>query len=135
MKLHLWKKAVLFYVGGEAYMTLEFLWRGRSAGSMFLLGGACFLALGKLDTARLPLGAKLLLAPGVVTALELLAGFAVNRDYSVWDYRRMPYNFRGQICLPYSFLWMPLSLAGMMLYRNMDRWIDFLTGWGKMEER
>ena len=49
------KKSVLFYLGGASYMTLEFLWRGRSHGSMFLLGGGCFLALGKLRKVPLPL--------------------------------------------------------------------------------
>ena len=41
-----WKQAMLFYLGGCAYMGLELLWRGRSHGSMFLLGGFCFLLIG-----------------------------------------------------------------------------------------
>ena len=123
--MQLYKRSVEFYLGGAVYMTLEFLWRGRSAGSMFLLGGTCFLLLGRLGKARLSTPGKALCGTAAVTALELLAGFVVNRDYSVWDYRRMPLNFRGQICLPYSLLWMPLSLAAMLLYQKADRWIDF----------
>lgn len=131
--MKVWKRTVLFYLGGGAYMTLEFLWRGRSSGSMFLLGGTCFLALGKLEKLRLPLTARLLLGTGLVTALELATGFLVNRDFRVWDYRQVPMNFRGQICLPYSLLWMPLSLAAMILYRHADRKIDFFLKSDKME--
>ena len=113
-----WRTAVLFYLGGTAYMTVEFLWRGRSHGSMFTLGGLCFLLLGKLQKGlpRFPLWSKVILGAGMITALELATGLAVNRQYAVWDYRNMPYQYRGQICLPYSLLWMPLSLAGMRLY-------------------
>ncbi len=119
------KHCILFYMGGGAYMTLEFLWRGRSHGSMFLLGGACFLLIGKLSCVlrRVPLALQLVLSSGMVTALELAAGLAVNRDYSVWDYRDMAFNYLGQICLPFSLLWIPVSLMGMQLYRRAERLI------------
>jgi uncharacterized membrane protein len=117
--MKIWKTAVLFYLGGSAYMILEFLWRGRSHGSMFMLGGLCFLlvggALGRAK--RIPLALRLMLGSGVITALELATGLAVNRDYGVWDYRQMPYQFQGQICLMYSLLWIPVSLLAMGLYR------------------
>lgn len=117
-----WKQSVLFYVGGTAYMTLEFLWRGRSHGSMFLLGGTCFVLLGalhkKLYGVALPL--QLLLSAGMVTALELLTGLLVNRRYTVWDYRGMPYHYHGQICLNYSLLWIPVSFLAIMLYRRIE---------------
>ena len=117
--MKIWKTAVLFYLGGSAYMILEFLWRGRSHGSMFLLGGLCFLlvggALGRAE--RIPLALRLMLGSGLITALELATGLAVNRDYGVWDYRQMPYQFQGQICLMYSLLWIPVSLLAMGLYR------------------
>jgi hypothetical protein len=55
-------------------------------------------------------------AATIVTALELLTGLLVNRDHQVWDYRQMPCNYLGQICLPYSLLWLPVSLMAMGLY-------------------
>ena len=112
------KGCILFYIGGTAYMILEFLWRGRSHGSMFLLGGACFLLVGgkiaKLH--KIPLALRTVLGAGVITALELITGLLVNRDFRVWDYRLLPYQFKGQICLPFSLLWIPISLVAMMLY-------------------
>ena len=117
------KHTILFYIGGMAYMFLEFAWRGRSHGTMFILGGLCFLVLGKL--ARwLPvknLAIKGLAGTAAVTALELATGLAVNRDYQIWDYRKMPFQFQGQICLPYSLLWIPVCLGAMAVYPLAER--------------
>ena len=117
------KKPLLFLLGGSAYVGVEYLWRGWSHGSMFFAGGICFLLLGKIAAIRQkpPLVLRALLGASAITVVELLMGLLVNRSYRVWDYRQMPLNFRGQICLPYFFLWMPLSLAGMALYRLTDR--------------
>lgn len=112
------KHTILFYIGGMVYMFLEFAWRGRSHGTMFLLGGLCFLVLGQLAR-RLPvknLAIKGLAGAATVTALELVTGLAVNRDYGIWDYRQMPFQFQGQICLPYFLLWIPVCLGAMAIY-------------------
>lgn len=117
------KRILLFCIGGIGYVALEWLWRGWSHSSMFLAGGSCFLLLGKLDRQRprLPLVLRALTGAGVITMVELLAGLLFNRDYRVWDYRHLPLNFHGQICLPFFLLWIPLSLLGMGLYRLLDR--------------
>ena len=109
---------ILFYIGGTAYMILEFLWRGRSHGSMFLLGGLCFLLVGggAAKFQKIPVAIRPLLGAGIITGLELLTGWLVNQNYHVWDYRNQPFQFQGQICLMYSLLWMPVSLAAMELY-------------------
>lgn len=39
----IWENAVVFYLGGMFYCTVELLWRQWTHGSMFLLGGLCFL--------------------------------------------------------------------------------------------
>ncbi len=120
------KKCILFYLGGMAYMTLEFLWRGRSHGSMFALGGACFLLLGRLYTRcrRICLSFKMLIGAIIITALELLTGLLVNRDHKIWDYRKLPCQFCGQISLVFSLLWVPVSLGAMLLYDGAERIIN-----------
>ena len=117
-----WKHCVLFYIGGTTYMTLEFLYRGRSHGSMFLLGGTCFLLLGQIrrHLPEMPLLAKAAVGSACVTALELAAGLLVNRDHSIWDYRGVPLQYQGQICLPFSLLWIPVCLGGMLLYSALE---------------
>ena len=116
--MKIWKNCVLFYIGGTVYMLVEFAFRGWSHGSMFLAGGTCFLLLGKLMRIqpRLPLLPRVLLGAVVITAVELAAGLLVNREYRVWDYRNTPFNFYGQICLPFSLLWIPIAFGAMELY-------------------
>ena len=110
------RNTALFAAGGSAYVGLELLWRGRSHISMFGAGGLCFLLLGKLRETTLPEPAKPLAGAGMITAVELVTGLLVNRDFRVWDYRTLPGNFKGQVCLPFSLLWIPLSMLGMELY-------------------
>ena len=45
----------------------------------------------------------------------------VNRSYGVWDYRDMPLNYRGQICLPFFAAWMPLGVFAMWLYGKVEK--------------
>ena len=124
--MRFWRKCVLFYLGGFAYMTLEFVWRGRSHGSMFLLGGACFLLIGKLNRClrRITPALRLMAFSGIITALELLTGLLVNRDHAVWDYRNLPLQFRGQICVPYALLWIPVSFLAMILHTGAEKVLE-----------
>lgn len=117
------KNALMFCTGGTCYMTLELLWRGWSHSSMFLAGGTCFLLLGKVGRTKLSLIQKALLGSAAITCVELTAGLIFNRDYSVWDYRRLPYSFLGQICLPYCLLWVPVGIGGMLIYRALEQGI------------
>ena len=119
--MKLWKNGFLFCLGGGVYASIELLYRGRTHGSMFLLGGILFLLLGRLR--RLPLSWPTLTILGAssITAGELLTGLLVNRGYTVWDYRALPMNFMGQICLQFSLLWLPLSLLAMGLYSKVEK--------------
>ena len=120
--MRIWKQIMLFCLGGGGYVCLELLWRGRSHGSMFFLGGLCFWLIGRIRRlAKIALSFRLLLCAACVTGLELLTGLAVNREYQVWDYRSLPVHYRGQICLIYSLLWLPVSFFGMMLHGAAER--------------
>ena len=102
--MKIWTKAMLFYLGGCGYVLLELLWRGRSHGSMFLAGGMSLVLIGHLNRVepRLPFSLRAVAGAGIITALELAAGLAVNRDYAVWDYRNQPGNWlaRSVPCFP-----------------------------------
>ena len=121
--MKIWKYAVLFYTGGGTYLTLELLFRGRSAPSMFFAGGICFLLIGHLGMVqpRLPILPRAVVGALIVTMVELAAGLLVNRSYAVWDYRQLPGNFMGQICPRFTLLWIPVSLLGIFLYGGMNR--------------
>ena len=113
------KYPLLFCVGGLGYTGLELLWRGWTHTAMFLAGGTCFLLLGTLK--HQPPWIKSVAGAGIITAVELGIGLLLNRQYQIWDYRSAPLNFLGQICLPYTLLWMPVALAGAEGYRLLDK--------------
>lgn len=120
------KRFLLFLLGGSAYVGLEWLWRGWSHISMFFAGGVCFLLLGKLNAVRPRLNLPLrgVVGAGIITMVELAAGLLCNRSYRVWDYRHLPLNFHGQICLLFSLLWIPISLLAMGLYRLVSSFLE-----------
>ena len=119
------RKTALGAMGGGAYVGLEYLWRGYSHGSMFAAGGICFLLLGQVR--RTPALIRPILGAAVITGVELVTGLLVNQNYQVWDYRRNPGNFLGQICPAYTLLWLPLSLVAMALYPHADRLVRRFT--------
>lgn len=108
------KLCVLALIGGITYMLIELAWRGYSHISMFILGSICFLLLGGINEFLLwELGFvwQMLIGAGIVTIIELIFGIVVNvwLELEVWDYSNLPFNFMGQICLPFSFAWTLLS--------------------------
>lgn len=117
------REIAVFVLGGSAYVTLEMLWRGRSHISMFGAGGICLLLIGRLNELqpRMNLLARILAGAGIITAVELGTGLVANRDYSVWDYRQMRGNFRGQICPQFCLLWIPVSALALGLHSGLKR--------------
>ena len=121
--MKIWRKTFLFCLGGTLYCGLELLWRGRTYGSMFLLGGICFLFLGKIGSLRWSLGARAILGGLAITMGELLVGLWFNRNFDVWDYRNQRLNICGQICPLYTCFWVLLSPVGWLLYRAAHKYL------------
>ena len=114
------KEWVIFATGGVGYCALETLWRGRTHPSMALCGGTALVLLKKLFERGGGTLFRCLGGGAVITGCELVCGLVFNQDRQVWDYSRLPGNFRGQICLPFSLLWVPLGLAAAELYPRLS---------------
>ncbi len=57
----------------------------------------------------------------VCTAIDFTAGMICNQDYTVWDYRDLPFNFMGQICLQNSTVYsVACTLLVWVVYPLMD---------------
>lgn len=87
---------------------------------MFLLGGACFVALGLINEIlpqKTPLPLQMLIGCAIITALEFATGCVVNLwlGLDVWDYSQKPFNLLGQISLGSSIAWYFLSAVGIIL--------------------
>ena len=120
------KLLVLFLIGGFVYYGIELLWRGWSHWSMFILGGLCFVIIGGLNEYYgwdMPLWKQCVIGALVITGLELACGLLVNKalGWAVWDYSTMPFNLWGQVCLPYTGLWVLLS--GVAVF--VDDWLRY----------
>ena len=111
------KHAVLALCGGCVYFLIEMAWRGHSHWTMAVLGGVCFVLIGDINEFipwNMPLVLQGAIGSGTVTLLELVSGIILNLwlGLGIWDYSNMPFNFLGQICLPFSLLWVALSVSG-----------------------
>ena len=58
----------------------------------------------------------------VCTMIDYGTGMVANRNYELWDYRDMPFNFQGQICLQNSLVYGVLSTtAAWWLFPRTER--------------
>ena len=58
----------------------------------------------------------------VCTTIDFTCGMICNQNYEVWDYRAIPFNFMGQVCLQNSTVYtVAASLILWVFYPLMDR--------------
>lgn len=127
------KMAVLALCGGCLYYALECLWRGHSHWTMALLGGICFVLIGAINEWipwEMPLLCQGIIGSAMVTAMEFVFGVVLNLwlGLGIWDYSDMPCNLLGQVCLPFSLLWILVAIVAVVL----DDWLRY---WLFGEER
>lgn len=124
------KLLILFCFGGGVYALIELLWRGHSHWTMFILGGALFLLIGGINEVfpwGMPLPLQGAIGAVAVTIAEFFAGCVLNLwlGLNIWDYYTIPLNLLGQVCLPFTVLWLFLAVAAVFL----DDWLrHFLFG-------
>ena len=114
--MHAFCKA--FVLGAVSYPALELLARKRTHPSMAIAGGlsvASVYAINKALKAK-SLATRCITSAAAVTAIEGAIGCAVNRHHTIWDYRHIPGNWRGQICLPYTACWLMLCTPLCLLW-------------------
>ena len=111
-----------FLLGGAGYPLLERLYRRRTHPAMALAGGLslCALRAVHLRGRGRPLWQKALLGGLCVTGIEYAVGRAFNRKHQIWDYRSLPCQYRGQVCLPFSAVWCGLSAAVLAIMRRAE---------------
>ena len=114
---------LIFFTGAVLYYSIEVLWRGYSHIAMALLGGTCFLLLYLMERTfpNIPLILYCILGGIIITLLEFVTGEILNNSLglNIWDYSSVPLNFRGQVCLLFSFFWCLLSYPAFYLSRLM----------------
>lgn len=113
------KETIIFVIFGFLYICLELLYRGHTHISMFFVGGLCGVLIGLINdnTPDIPLFYQCILGTAIVTLIEFISGCYLNiyLGLGIWDYSHVPFNFLGQVCLPFSIIWMLLSIPVIYL--------------------
>lgn len=65
----------------------------------------------------MPLWIQTAICATAITAVEFVAGLVFNiwLGLGIWDYSHLPWNILGQICLPFYFVWIAASVAGIVM--------------------
>lgn len=100
-----------FLFGAVGYPLLELLYRKRTHYSMAVAGGISASAIAAVQQLPCSLKLRSLISAICITGIEYAVGRIWNRTYRVWDYRKLPCNYKGQICLPFFLVWGMLSLV------------------------
>lgn len=121
---------VLWLVMGLSYALLEFLYRGYTYPCMIAVGGLCGALVGALDQSAFFRGRRIwlqcLVGTAITVAIEFGSGCLVNLRFGVgaWDYRGVPCNLLGQICLRAAVCWF-LLMPFVIFYDDWLRWLLF----------
>ena len=111
---------LLWALGGSFYYAFEVFFRGFSHWSMFVLGGFCLIFCdqqGIWTHWSAPLWKQVVWCVIFVVSGEFITGIIVNKimHWNVWDYTGMPFQFMGQICLPFAVIFSGLCVAGIIM--------------------
>jgi len=117
---------IKFINGALWYLGIEVMWDGSTARIMGIVGGTAFTLCGFYDEwfHNLPMVLIWILVGLTVVLLELVSGLIFNKDYHIWDYRKMPFNYKGQICATFFLIWC-FPIAPVILFLN--NWIDMIA--------
>ena len=123
-----YKVVFIFTFGATVYPLLEIIGRGHTHWSMCIAGGLCFLSICIINrrfTKRCTF-VKCLGGALAITMIEFITGFIVNMlcRWNVWDYSDLPLNILGQVCIPFSLIWLVLCFPGIKIGCLIDRFFD-----------
>lgn len=122
------KAIILMAVGGMLYALFEIGFRGYTHWTMIIVGGICFYLIGLINEVipwEMEIWKQCVIGSLVVTAVEFVSGCIINLwlGWGVWDYSNMPFNILGQVCLPFSALWVLLSALAIILDDYLRYWL------------
>lgn len=114
------RQIILFLVGFCAYITIEVCFRGYSYLLMGIVGGIILLLIDQINE-RISWNIDLIVYGVIGSAIATLFEFVIGETCKflnmapMWDYSNLPFNFDGVICLPFSLLWIILSIIGVFI--------------------
>ncbi len=120
MKMNILKKAIMFLVGYCLYVAIEVTYRSYSFWLMGVVGGIMFLLLDQINN-KISWDVDILIQGTIgsliITFFEYVIGeLFLNGVLPVmWDYSNILLNYKGIICLPFSLIWLVLSIIAVII--------------------
>lgn len=120
MHKNVFRKIILFLVGFCVYITIECLFRSYSYPLMGICGGIMLIVLDEFNNRiswDMDILAQGCLGSIVITLIEFIIGKSLKilSLPPMWDYSNIPFNIDGIICLPFSIIWILLSIVGILV--------------------
>ena len=112
-----------FLMGYFCYSLVEIVLRGYTHWTMCLTGGFVMTILYAINCRRtMTLMKSCALGSLLITMIELAVGIFDNiiMHWNVWDYSNMPFNFLGQICIPFSAFWFVLCIPARLICKHIS---------------
>lgn len=114
------KELSLFILGGIGYGIIEVIYRFRTYPLMILCGGITILLLDKLNdyiSWDMDILLQGCIGSALITGMEFIIGnlYLAGLVPKMWDYSNVWLNYKGIICLPFSLIWIALSIFAIML--------------------
>lgn len=131
-----WSKPVLSMLlwtwGGTVYYLLEVAYKSltghpeRISWTMLVVAVILCIPVERCGAElpwEYPLWLQALCCAILVTAVEFVSGLVLNvwLGLDIWDYSDLPFNFMGQICLQFFFVWWGLCFVFIPVFDWM-RW-------------
>lgn len=115
------KNILLFLVGYCAYIAIEVTFRGVSYLLMGICAGLSVIIIDKINDCiswDIDIILQGVIGSIVITIFELIIGEISLRTELLpimCNYSNVPLNFDGIICLPFSIIWIGLSIMGILV--------------------
>lgn len=123
------KNIILFAVGYCVYIAIEVTYRGFSYPLMGLCGGLALMIMDKIND-YISWDVDIIIQGSIgsiiVTFFELIIGeISLHTDFLpiMWDYSNVLLNYDGVICLPFSLIWIGLSIIGILVADTINYYI------------
>ena len=122
------KQLILFIVGGLTYGGIELIYRQITYLLMWICGGIAILLLDKLNdyiSWDMDILLQGCIGSALITGMEFIIGnlSLAGLVPKMWDYSNVWMNYKGIICLPFSLIWIVLSICAIMLADAINYYI------------
>ena len=129
-------KKIISYIlmltwAGYTYVCIELIVRHQSDITMMFCASICAIPMVLLNdyfSYDFDFILQALFSALFCTLAELVFGLIFNQDHNIWDYSNMIFNYKGQICLPFFFVWILISIPIIIIADWMEYYIfDLLS--------